>query len=46
MQIDPAMHGRPGVYIRYFDLIEDASDIPLVLEDGAPPVSMGVELYL
>lgn len=45
IQIDPMYtSGRPDVYISYFDLIEGASDIPLVLEDGAPPVSMGVEL--
>ena len=44
VQLDPAMHGQPDVYIGYFDRIEGASDIPLVLEDGAPPVSMGVEL--
>lgn len=32
------------MYIGYFYRIEGASDIPLVLEDGAPPFSMGVEL--
>ena len=38
------MHGNPDAYVGYFDRIEDASDIPLVLEDGASPLSMGVEL--
>ncbi len=44
VQVDPAIRDRPDVYIRYFDMIEGASDIPLVLEDGAPPVSMAAEL--
>ena len=44
VQLDPAMHGQPDVYIGYFDRIEGASDIPLVLEDAAPPISMGAEL--
>ena len=44
VQVDPAIREQPDVYIGYFDRIEGASDIPLVLEDGAPPVSMGAEL--
>ena len=45
VQISPMYtSGGPEVYMRYFDQIEGASDIPLVLEDGAPPVSMGAEL--
>ncbi len=44
IQVDPAIRDAPDAYIGYFDLIGDASGIPLVLEDGAPPVSMGAEL--
>ena len=44
IQVDPAIRDLPDVYIGYFDRLEGASDIPLVLEDGAPPVSMAVEL--
>jgi 4-hydroxy-tetrahydrodipicolinate synthase len=44
VQVDAAIRDLPDVYIGYFDMIEGASDIPLVLEDGAPPVSMGAEL--
>ena len=44
VQVDPAIRDLPDVYIGYFDRIAGASDIPLVLEDGAPPVSMGAEL--
>lgn len=45
VQVDPVVtSGGPEVYIGYFDLLEGGSDIPLVLEDGAPPVSMAAEL--
>ena len=44
VQVDPGVRQDPDLYLAYFDSIEGASDIPLVLEDAAPPVSLATEL--
>lgn len=44
VQIHPGMPLDRNVYLGYFDLIEGASDIPLMLLDALPPVSLAAEL--
>ena len=44
VQIHPSLPLERDVYVGYFDLIEDAADIPLMLLDALPPVSLAAEL--
>ena len=44
VQIHPDLPREREVYVGYFDRIEGASDIPLLLLDAAPPASLAAEL--
>jgi len=44
VQVDPSLPLQPGVYDRFFDLLDGASDIPLLLLDALPPVSLAAGL--